>query len=314
MAEYKVHATSGADYIITGDNLKDACETNFQRLTRDLKLGNDAGAKLDKITFSYNADILSGKGGIVMSITAHGSDTMPGYDPTNDAPRTSEVYIHGTPDDLPENPEIELTEKSTYDRINPFSAGEDHNSWYTLGIICGIIDEIARNHSTRNPFEDDISYLVAKASPTLCAHNPLEFLARCQQKLKQVRVKNDGATTKLTTRMSELVITLAQKQGFGDEGEGSYQLGLFNTCYWFSLDGRVTALSVLRNKANKTQQQVADEVGISLRQYRRYEATAEAALCNANPATVAAVAKAVNATVSQIIDDDGHEILVDSKD
>lgn len=313
MADYKVHAVSGADYIITGDNLKDACEANFQRITRDLKLGNAAGAMLDKVTFAYRADALDGKGGIVMSITAHGSDALLGYDPTNDTPRTTEVYIHGTPDDLPEDPAIELSEKSTYDRINPFSTADDHNSWYTLGIICGIIDEIARNHSTRNPFRDDISYLVSKASPTLCANDPLEFLARCQQKLNQVRIKNDGATAKLTTRISELVITLAQKQGFGDEGEGSYQLGLFNTRYWFSLEGRVTALSVLRKEANKTQQQVADEVGISLRQYRRYEATAEAALCNANPATIAAVAKAVNATVSQIIDDDGHEILVDSK-
>ena len=44
------------------------------------------------------------------------------------------------------------------------------------------------------------------------------------------------------------------------------------TQYMLSLLNKKTALSSYREKYGKSRQQVADEVGISLRQYQRYEA------------------------------------------
>lgn len=88
-----------AGYDISGDTLVDAVEANFDRIARDLELGNAAGYRLVKVVLHYRPGILGGKGGAELIIRSKGLDLA--HRPADPAATQTTVWIYATPDDLP---------------------------------------------------------------------------------------------------------------------------------------------------------------------------------------------------------------------
>ena len=114
---------SGSDMMISGDSLIQAVENNFQRIASAYHIGNSAGYALNGCTWNGKTAFLGGKGGVELRITARGSDALVGYDPVNDIPRDTVIWIHANRDDLPEPHEFEISRTSPPE-ATPFDAVE----------------------------------------------------------------------------------------------------------------------------------------------------------------------------------------------
>ena len=75
----------------------------------------------------------------------------------------------------------------------------------------------------------------------------------------------------------------------------------YKTMDYFNKEGKITALRYYREKSGKTQSEMAEEVGISLRQYQRYESV-DSSLHLAKGVIIDKIAEVVGVTVSDLID------------
>lgn len=103
---YRVHQSGRSDILIAGDSLPDAIERNVNTICRAAQAGNAAGWRLVEVKAEYRAGILGGKGGVELRITHLGLPLAHrAADPT---PRQSVLWLHATPDDLPELMKFEI--------------------------------------------------------------------------------------------------------------------------------------------------------------------------------------------------------------
>lgn len=108
MKNFDVHIGGGYSPLrITGGNLISAIENNFDRITKAHRIGNAAGYRLKEVTAEYQKGILGGTGGVVLHITATGMGLA--HKPANQTPKTTEVWIYATLEDLPEKHVFELS-------------------------------------------------------------------------------------------------------------------------------------------------------------------------------------------------------------
>ncbi|MCK9496517.1 MAG: hypothetical protein M0R75_13615 [Dehalococcoidia bacterium] len=107
MISWRVSATNGSDYEISGEALPDAIAAGFDRIRRDLGLGNAAGVHLVSVTGEYRAGILGGRGGVEVVIEHQGLDLA--HRPANDEARTSKAWVYAQPEDAPEPFTVSLT-------------------------------------------------------------------------------------------------------------------------------------------------------------------------------------------------------------
>lgn len=107
---YRVHIGGGYNPMgISGENLIDAIEKNFDRIAKAHRIGNVAGYRLEEVTAEYKKGILGGTGGVVLYVTATGMDLA--HKPANPTPQTTEIWIFATPEDLPERHVFEIKKK-----------------------------------------------------------------------------------------------------------------------------------------------------------------------------------------------------------
>lgn len=111
MKTFSVHMSHESDMAISGDGLIQAVENNFQSIARAYHVGNVAGYALERVRMEWRDGILGGKGGVELRITARGSDMLAEYDPTDDAPKDTVVWIHASREDLPEPHEFEINRR-----------------------------------------------------------------------------------------------------------------------------------------------------------------------------------------------------------
>lgn len=110
MKNWSIHwAGKLMETTISGETLVEAIESNFGMIGHKLMIGNVAGWRLDKVWMEYQDGILGGKGGVVLTILAYGSDALVNYK-TEVAPKQSCVWIHAAPEDCPDKYEFKIEE------------------------------------------------------------------------------------------------------------------------------------------------------------------------------------------------------------
>lgn len=294
------------DYPIEGKDVVEAVGNNIMALARKAGLGNTAGVTLDKVLLNWRDGILGGKGGIEVEITAHGSDLLVNYDPTEDKPKTATVWVNAKREDSSEELpyEYELVEEKKPD--SPFD--EPKSLAQTYGYYCAICDEIAANHA-RVPVKKNIlggiCANVEQRFPTMKIANPYKYIELVQQAVTKSFPKNDAKTKKLVERANELALALmdADKSELikiARDGSGFFHM--VHAARWFEAQNKITALAFYRNKAGLTGKQLADIVGISDRQIRKYE-SADSTLGSANHVVVEKIAKALNVAPKDLVED-----------
>jgi len=249
---------------IDGDSLFQAIEGNLNRIIEN-KIGNSAGCKLENVWLEYVSD-----GMAALHVVGCGSDSLVNYDAINDKPKDVVFEIHNVdPDEIKEPYTFELMEEEVFD---PFEKKWHNNKMACLGILVGTINYIGRCHCTC-PDKDvySIENKVFSKFPTLFQVNTQAFLNQMNLYLQRFRPKSDKKTRELMELVEELSIELMDIRQLTSGEVGSAILFSYKTQNALSLRNKRTALSSYREKAGKSQQQVADDVGISLRQYQRYE-------------------------------------------
>lgn len=295
MKTFEVSRGSLDKVAISGESLVQAAEDYFDKISSLTGLGNVAGMVFEKAWMIYEEGILGGKGGVALHIVAHGSDALIGYDATNDPAKEAVLWIDATREDLPARHDFEFREKAPFD---PFDDAQVTTPTQAFGVALALIDEVGNYHSRITP-DFNISNSLSVAYPTMQLVSPVRFMELARQRLSQAHPKDDKDTQRLLTRISELVVT------FGESGKleknGADQLMYYRTLHYFNTYGRVSALAHYRDKCGKTQKQVADEVGISLRQVQYYENPASTRLGDAKYSVVERLAEAVGVTPDKLV-------------
>lgn len=310
---YTVHRSGACDIGIEGTDIKEAVENNFSVLAKEMNIGNAAGYSLDKVTIEYKPGILGGKGGIELAVTAHGDDSLVNYDPYNDEPKVSTIWIYAKKEDLPEGYyEFEINheqkpESSPFDA--PDSAGQ------ALGYFRAICEEIASNHS-RFPIKGtNLSGLCANIKTRFSnieIANPHKYIELIQQEVRRAHPKEDAQTKKLVERANELALMLMDydnKEIVNDINRGADLLAAIHASKWFENNNKITALAYYRKKAGLTGKQLAEIVGLSDRQIRNYESP-NSSLGDAKNIVVENLAKALNVKQSDLVKN-GAVVMVD---
>ena len=287
--EYKVQSKGSSDFMIAGKNLGDAIEKNFARIAQDAEIGNVAGYKLERVHAEYKADILGSAGGVELIITAKGSDGFVGG--TYDHAEDYKVWIYAGKDDIPEPIEanIEPTE-----RFDPFVDREWIESPdFSFGVVWGLMDIVYG--------EDEISLYTKYMSkyPTMYYLQPMLFTAQMQKDLQRKRIPQTPKTVSILARIDEILSRFSETK----IPNNAQSIGYYKTRAYFDrpVNERCTCrLIALRKKCGKTQKQVAEDAGIALREYQRFE-SGERNFNNASFVRGVALATALETTEKNLI-------------
>lgn len=280
------------DYPFSGDNLIDAIETNFKKLMIG-KIGNAAGYVLENAWIEYDPSIIGGKGGAVLHVSAEGSDALINHEPH--PPKKYEFWIKGvTPAELSARHDFKMKEEI---KFNPFEGdGSSLPMPLVIGIIIGLRSYIGAHYCSTNYF--DTFNKVSNRFPTLLQHKPLVFLQELEKEEKQLRPTKEA--DRLRARISDLEDSLSGVESLSMEQCGQVYLYLYKTRDYLNKEGKITALAYYRNKAGKTQAEMAEESGIALRSYQRYESMTSG-LGDAKYSVVEKIAQAVGVTTDKLV-------------
>ena len=283
MQEYQVYHRDG-NYTISGDTLVDAVEANFGIIAQRSKIGNVAGYMLDEVWMEYENE------SVKLHIISHGSDGLVQYDPLKDTPKEKIVDIKADINDCPKRHYFELKENKT--PFDPF--GPLQGSGALFGTAKAMMDWVAEHGCA------ETQYMMSSfVHPTACHSQPYKALLLMLNRLNHLHPKKDATTQKIMDRITELVdeFCKSEEKHIAD----SYPIFYYKTMAALEKRGKVTALSKLRKKAGLTQQELADKVGISLRQLNRYEDKDQSSLGTAKYSIIVALAEAVNAKSQDLV-------------
>lgn len=299
MKEYRI----GSTLTLKGETLKDAIEDSFDRIARELHLGNVAGYQLHQVWCEYDP----AKQAAVLHIISSGSDVLVNYDPEKDAPAEKTLLIPtATLDDCPSRIDFELggDEAALFDPFND-ACLTNPSSYY--GALLGIIDEIGQNHC-KIKADAPITMQITLHLPNLSTVYPLRYAEACRRELTRRRPKTDNETTRLMERVSELADKVLETPN--DRFECGI-LARYKTASYFQTTGKVTALAKLRLEKGMTQKQLADAAQMSVRQLQNYEKCPGTTLSSASRFVPDRLATALGVKRSDIVDKDGFAILAD---
>ena len=295
MSKFYLHRSGGSSGIaLSGENFVEAVENGFKTIAKETNIGNVAGYSLCSVCATYNDSILGGKGGAVLTICAQGSDALVSYDEENDPVKTYTAWIGGvTREDLPETYFFEIKSEKPFDPFDDIYMIDDN---FRLGVIVAFIDELALNHTENKNTTYSLSGDYSSRFTRALENNPVKFANTLMVELDKMKVKSHSIATKMQKRINELFAQLNE----GIKFEGIYFLGYYKTLAYFNRFEQLNLLTTLREKTGKTQQQIANETGISLRQYQRIE-SGTVRLEKTAYATVIALAKAFNVVHEELI-------------
>lgn len=308
MKNFSIHMSVGSDMMISGDSLIQAVENNFQRIASAYHIGNSAGYALERVHMEWQDGILGGNGGVELRITARGSDALVGYDPVNDIPRDTVIWIHANRDDLPEPHEFEISRTSPPE-ATPFDAVETAGA--AAGYAMALMDEIAVHHSAFPPSQPPRQEVISK-NPNIMAVKPRYALEKMRGLMMSCRPKQDKETSALLDRLNELFLQLSDSKIENPSFEADATVYRFKGYGYFLNRNKITALAYYRANAGLTGKQLADAVGISERMIRNYENPRSSTLGDAKFSIVQALASALNVAPDQLVNY-GSTVLVDKE-
>lgn len=309
MKTYYVHYhDNGAPRPIEGETILDAIEKNFRAIAEHSEIGNVAGYQLDKVVVEYRPEVLSGKGGGVLSITAHGSDLLIGYDPRTDKPKTTTLWIEGvTPEELPEPDVTTFDGAQEKQQRTPYEYPESlAEAW---GNVTALLDQIGLHHCrTENVWP---SVQTESAYHNLSRNNPFRYLEIMRQTVNRAHPNADAQTKKMLAQVDKLALYITDHTK-EENAEAVQNVFLYQAIAnnYLVAENKITALAYYRNKAGLSGRELGEKVGVSDRQIRNYERTRGSSLGDASRDVLQAISDVLNVNPSQLVDG-GLAILVD---
>ena len=260
------------------------------------QLGNAAGYILEDV---YAESDPEKEDTAWLHILLQGSDELINYDATDDEHMEEiALKICGlSKEDLPERYYYELGK----DIFDPFDKKWLDNPVVSVGILTCMLDQLVIDESRRTgkKYYDLPSQITDRKYPNLKTVDLKIYLAQLMFYFSQSRVKQMEKNKKIFQRIDELLAALAGKN-ISAADDANVILYYYKTKGYFEKFNKITALKKYREESGKTQSEVAQAVGISLRQYKRYESTDSALPC-AKKAVIEKVAETVGVTVDDII-------------
>lgn len=311
MKTYYVHYhDNGAPRPIEGETILDAIEKNFRAIAEHSEIGNVAGYQLDKVVVEYRPEVLSGKGGGVLSITAHGSDLLIGYDPRTDKPKTTTLWIEGvTPEELPE-PYV-TTFDGTLEKPDSTPYDDPHTLPQAWGTVIALLDYVGQYHCRVESVCPSVS--IGTRYHNVDIVNPYRYLELLRQTVTRAIPKSDAATKKKLAQIDKLSLYITGFEKAENVSAVRDPLVLFHKSRAYSYlraENKITALAYYRNKAGLSGRELGEKVGVSDRQIRNYERTRGSSLGDASRDVLQAISDVLNVNPSQLVDG-GLAILVD---
>lgn len=275
--EFKINGTP-----ISGENLDDAIENNFDAIATAAGVGNPAGWQLDRV-YIKKIDATHGD----LHIIARGGDNLIGFDPTEAAKETI-LPIEG--DGITES-EATFAKTAEFDPRD-FSGKSDS---FRYGIAVAVIENLIARHCKLSA-EDTYSEFSVRF-PNMESAYPAKFVELYRQELARHLPKPSMAAQELQVLLSDLLMDIDYKRV---KDSGDSVAAYYKTRAYFARQNKITALQYYRQKAGKTQAELASEVGISARQLQGYEAK-NSSLGDARRPAVMALARALGVTADNLV-------------
>jgi len=265
-----------------GSSVQEIAESHFDVIKKIIrnKLGNAAGVNLDSVYAEYNPNTKIAE----LHVFASGSDELLNHDPTKLQPKELIFTLSGiSQTDLPKRYDFELVDSEAF---NPYS--DPGNVSVKLGILEAAIDHMADIAHQKRPAE-----ILNSQMPYLRRQSTQAYLARLMMMFGFLRTRDTGLTANLKDLIQRMIISLQDVTQLTYDDEMDIILYYHKTMRYFQTVNKITALKYYREQSGKSQTEIANELGISLRQYQRYEAT-NSTLPMANKLIVGKLAEILN--------------------
>lgn len=276
---------------IEGKTIQGLIEDNFD-LLKDIiseKTGNAAGFSLERVWVSRKDDKFC-----ELHIIAHGSDLLIGYDPNKDEEKEIIFQITGlSKNELKEKYEVELEEK----KFNPFDEKWYINKSAVVGILEGCVDYLAQIFGRK----EEPSMIVQRCHINLKENNLSLYISQLMMQFGLASIKKTKENRdifELIEKTNNILVDLMKKDNKRITTEEI--IIYYKTVGYFHKRDKITALKFYREKLNKTQKEIAEAAGISLRQYQRYE-TINSTLGIANAFIVEKISNVLGVNVEDLV-------------
>ena len=280
--------------VFTGKDFRSAIEDNFSKIGEIIKkeAGNAAGYTLEKVWVENN----------VLHVKAHGSDTLLGYDPTEDP--VTEICFDIEDIEI-DSFEFEIKEKAQF---NPFMI-DTTDKVAVFGVLKACVDflvmEKYRGNMERYTFSP--SEKVSMHCMTLQRTNASRYIEQLMKYFAEENIERTRKNQKVFDLIEKLNAALVDcDPTIGSDGLVSFYY--HKSKYYLSRMNKTTALRNYRMAVGKTQKEMADILGIGIRQYQRYESL-DSPLGNTTSLITEKIAEVLHVDSSDIVKD-GMIVLV----
>ena len=274
--------------VFEGKDFRSAIEDNFSKIGTIVKkeAGNAAGYALEKVWVENN----------ILHVKAHGSDTLLGYDPTDDP--VKEICF--TIEDIEiDSFEFEIKERTPF---NPFAI-DINDRVAAFGVLKACVDFLVMEKYRGNMgmYTFSPSEKVSMHCETLQRTNASRYIAQLMKYFTEENVKRAKGNQKVFDLIEKLKAVLVDcDPATGRDGLVSFYY--HKTKYYLSRMNKTTALRKYRMAAGKTQKEMADILGIGIRQYQRYESL-DSPLGNTTSLITEKIAEVLHVDQSDIVCD-----------
>lgn len=279
---------------IEGESVKELIEENFdlfKPVVRD-KAGNAAGFSLNKAWIvRINDDVCE------FHVIAHGDDNLIEYDPTKDIPKEIVFTVYDVPvDEFDGTYEFEIKENEEF---NPFDDKHFDNKSAVVGILEGCLDSVAYMNGIYSSSKVP-SKSVNMSFPNLKNRNLPVYVSQLMTRfslLKSIKFREKECYNLIEKANNALAVLMDEDNTPIDGMELFYY---HKTMRYFDRLNKITALKYYRKLSGKTQTEIAKSIGMSLRQYQRYE-SANSSLGDANKIIVNKIAELISVKPEQLV-------------
>lgn len=279
---------------IEGETVKELIEENFDLFKPVLsdEAGNAAGFSLNKAWIvRINDDVCE------FHVIAHGSDNLIAYDPTKDVPKEIIFNVYDIPvDEFNGIYEFEIKENEEF---NPFDDKHFDDRSAVVGILEGCLDSVAYMNGIYSSSKVP-SKSVNMSFPNLKNRNLPVYVSQLMMRfslLKNIKFREKECFDLIEKANNALTILMEKDNTPIDGMELFYY---HKTMHYFDRLNKITALKHYRKLSGKTQTEIAEFIGMSLRQYQRYESK-NSSLGDANKIIVNKIAELINVKPEQLI-------------
>lgn len=301
----EIHCGQGKFKDFEGNSIQELIESNWKEIfdeeTRKA-IGNAAGYILERVWIEY-----SGSNTASLHVVGHGNESYLKYDPTNDKSKEKVFILRGISEtDLPEPYEFEIKKNEKFDPFKELTNHKD-DPIIMLGILEACIDYLAESKKVSEP----PTITVNTKYITLKDRNVSLYISQLMKVFGYLNIKRTARNKNVFELLDEsnnnLISILEENKVIKPMTYVYY----YKTMGYFRAAGKMTALKYYREQCGKSQQEIADAVRISLRQYQRYEAV-NSQLDKVNPIIIEKIAESVNTKKDKIVKN-GSVVLRDKQ-